>query len=256
MGAKTIGNIGNAAFLSTAGVILTPFVKMDSIDVLFDGTLTPVYGGSSMLPSWHISADRKPKASVKGPEVPLDSYDQLFGFNKTIAASGTPTVMPWLDYATIDASGKITLDYPLSATNLSVSIVGGGKEYTGVASAPTTGQFVTPIASATQITFAAADAGKNVMISYHTDTTTGGQLDYMPTSKSVPGKLIGTALLLDSEGGPDLPISWQVNLCRFDGTWTMSNQRMKPVATDIELSVLDPGGSTPAISMYVQATFM
>jgi len=188
--AKIIPNIGLSALLDPVTQALEGvFSKMDSVVLDVDGKLTPVYGGSGMYSIVNISADRKPKVTLKGPEIPLTPGSKILGANQTVAAAGTPVQIPLPEEYTIPSTGIVTLNNPISATVISTSVMGAldGKLFTTVASAPTTGQYVTPIASATTITFAVADAGKAIYIFYSFDSTTGGQIDVLPTS--VPADL-------------------------------------------------------------------
>lgn len=250
----TIGNVGKSIIVDPAtNDIRTAFLKLESIEFDFDGKMTEVYGGSTTLPSWHIPADRKPQVTYKGPEVPLSGFKTLLGMNQTDGQAGTPIIVPWVDYVTIDAAGKINLTNPISATAISVSVKFDNGPLLTQAPTPTTGEYTAPAASAEFIQGATADAGKNVVVRYSFDSTSGSQIDYIGTSVPSNQKVITTAELVDSNGGPNMPASVVVNLCKFIGDWKLSEGRMKPTSTDLTLSVLDPGGSTPAMSIFSTA---
>jgi len=250
LGIYTIGNVGLGVWKDrVTNAIKVPFSKMDEFTLTLDGTLNTVNASSSMLPVWMIPADRKPSIEVKGAEIPLDGMSTFMGANFKQAATGTPIVSEWLQYATIGADGTVALEHPISATNLNVSIVGSGQAYTSAADTPTTGEYKTPAASDTAITFATEDAGKNVTIDYYFDTTTGVQIDYMPTSIPGEGRFVSTAMLLDGEGGPDVPCTFIVNRCQLNGNWEIDQQRMKASSTDLKMNILDPGGTNAAVSI-------
>lgn len=253
-----IGNIGNAGlFDPVSGAARGFFSKMESIVLDVDSKMAEQYAGSGMFPIVNITADRKPKVTVKGPELPLGMASSILGANITKAQSGTPVQVPKIEEKTIDGSGKVTLDYPISATVLTVSVIGtlDGKVFTSAASAPTAGQYQTPAASATQLTFNVADAGKVVTVAYTFDSVTGGKIDVMTTS--IPGvhKFIANAKLINTVDQSQVPIAFVVNACQMIGNWQISEERQKLSQTNLDLTVLDPGGSNPAISIIPTANF-
>lgn len=259
--ALIIPNIGKSAiFDPVSGAMLAVFTKMDSVSVDVDGTLTPIYGGSGAYPIVNIMADRKPSVSVKGSEVSLQ-VSSVLGATVTTAASGTPVQIPMIDEFTIGAGGTVALPsgQAISATVIAISVVGAldNKAFTGVASAPTTGQFITPVASAASLTFNATDAGKAVVIAWTIDSTTGGEVDYAPTAVSKVVKFVANAKVINTEDPAQLlvPITFVVNSCQFMGKWTLSQERQKASATQLDLIVLDPGGGKPAVSIMSAAKF-
>jgi hypothetical protein len=258
--ALIIPNIGNAVLLDpVTNAIKAPFTKMESIKLDIDGKLSPQYGGPGMYPIVNISADRAPKVTITGIELPLGAADELVGANITVAQGGSPVQQPMVDYATIDATGKVTLSASISATVTAVSVMGAldGKLFTGVASSPTTGQYINPSASATQITFNVGDAGKPVVIYYTTDITTGGKADVLTTSISPVVKFVAQGKVINTEDPAKalVPITFVANACQMIGTWSVSMERQKASSNSIELQILDPGGNLPAISIYSAAKF-
>lgn len=250
MGVYTIGNVSAAALLSrTDNSIKMPFSKMDDIMLTLDGTLTPINAGPGMLPVWMISADRKPGVEIKGSEIPFDGLSTLLGANFKKAATGTPITSEWLEYKTIQPDATVSLQFPISATNVNVSVVGGGQAFTPGATASGTGTFITPVAADTKITFDTTDVGKFVMIHYFYDSTTASQIDYMPTSIPGESKFVSTGTLLDAETGSDIACTFIVPRCQLSGTFSIDEQRMKASATDLKFTILDPGGSNAAVSI-------
>lgn len=253
-----IGNIGNAGlFDPVSGAMIGAFTRMESIVLNVDSKLSEQYAGSGMYPVVNISADRKPRVSIKGPELPLGVAAGILGANLTKAQSGSPVQVPMIEEKTIDPTGKVTLSYPISATVTQVSVIGlyDGKVFTGVASAPTAGQFQNPSSGATQISFNSADAGKIVVVSYYYDSTTGGKIDILTTS--IPGtyKFIANAKLLNTIDQSQVPIAFVVNRCQLTGNWQISEERQKLSQTSLDLTILDPGGGLPAVSIIPTANF-
>lgn len=257
--ALIVPNIGMSALLTPAGVIEAVLSKMDSVVLDIDGKLTPVYSGAGMYSIINISADRKPKVSLKGPEVPLTAAAGLLGAQTTVAAAGAPVQIPIVEEYTISAAGTVTLLNPLSATVFTIAVIGmlDGKPFSPIASAPTTGQFVTPAANATTITFSVTDANKPIAIQYTMDSTTGGSISILPTS--IPGihKFIANAKVVNTEDstGALVPISFVVMKCQFIGNWQISQERQKASSTSIDLDILDPGGGLPAIQIITGSKF-
>jgi hypothetical protein len=253
-----IGNIGNAGiFDPISGAMKGVFTRMESIILDVDSKLSEQYAGSGMYPVVNISADRKPKVTIKGPELPLGVAADILGANLTKATSGAPVQVPRIEEKVIDPTGKVTLDYPISATVTQVSVIGliDGKIFTAAASAPTAGQFQTPTNGATQIVFNTEDAGKIVAISYTFDSTTGGKIDIATTA--IPGtyKFIANAQLLNTVDQSKVPIAFVVNMCQLTGNWQISEERQKLSQTNLDLTILDPGGGLPAISIIPTANF-
>lgn len=258
--ALIIPNIGNSAICdANTGAIKAPITKMDSIKLDVDGKLTPVYGGSGMFSIVNISADRAPKVTLQGPELPLAAASTLLGATTTVAASGSPIQQDAIDVKTIPSGGVVPLDNTVSATVTTASVVSvkTGKAYTGVASAPTTGQYINPAASATSITFNTSDAGDVVMIKYTTDTTTGGKVDFGTSTIQGAYKFVAQGKVVNTEDPSKalVPITFVVYSAQFIGQWSASMERQKASANSIELSVLDPGGSNPAVTIITQAKF-
>jgi hypothetical protein len=259
--ALIIPNVGKSAvFDPVSGALLAVFTKMDSVSVDIDGTLTPIYGGSGAYPIVNIMADRKPTVSVKGSEASLQVATTL-GATVTAAVSGTPVQIQRIEEVTIGAGGTTPLPNGdvISATVTTLNVVGAldNKGFTGVASAPTAGQFVNPIAGASSLTFNTADAGKAVVIVYSIDSITGGEVDYAPTAVSKVVRFVAAAKVINTEDPSQalVPITFVVNSCQFMGKWTLSQERQKASATQLDLNVLDPGGGKPAVSIMTAAKF-
>ncbi|GMA50128.1 hypothetical protein GCM10025857_14850 [Alicyclobacillus contaminans] len=258
--ALIIPNVGNAVLLDpVTGAIKAPFTKMDSIKLDIDGKLTPVNAGPGMYPIVNISADRAPKVTLQGSELPLAAASALTGANVTVAASGSAVQQAMVDYLTVAADGTLTLTSPISeiVTTVSIMSVSDGKLFQGVASSPTAGQYQNPSGGESTLTCSTADAGKSVVVSYTTDITTGGKIDVLTTS--IPGsyKLVAQGKVVNSEDPSKkfVPITFVVNSCQMIGTWSMSMERQKASSNSVELNVLDPGGNLPAISIITQAKF-
>jgi len=115
----------------------------------------------------------KVTGKAKFAKVNAAAYNTLF-FNQTVATGMTLAALNEL--GTIPSSVAYTVTVANGATfskDLGVVDFLTGKPYTRVASAPTTGQY--SLNEATGVyTFAVADAGKNVMVSYlYTNATRG-----------------------------------------------------------------------------------
>jgi hypothetical protein len=258
--ALIIPNIGLSGLYDPAtSALRSVFSKMDSVVLDIDSKMNPIMGGQGMYAIAYGSADRKPKVSVKGVDIPLSAFSTLTGGANTIAASGSPIQIPMMEEYTISSAGTITLNNVLSATAITVSILGAqdGKAFTGVASAPTTGQYITPIASATSITFNTTDANKAVYISYTTDSTTGGSVSVTATSTPIAQKFIAQAKVVNTEdpNGALVPVTFVVPKCLFVGNWQVSQERQKASSTSIDLDIMDPGGNQPAILIYTAVKF-
>jgi hypothetical protein len=258
--ALIIPNIGMSALLNPGTQQLeAAFTKMESIVLDVDSKLQEVYGGPGAYSVINIMADRKPKVTIKGPELPLTAAAGLLGANATVASSGSPVQIPLVEEYTISAAGTVTLNSPVSATATQISVIGAldGKPFTGVASAPTSGQYANPSAGATSVIFSTNDAGKPVIILYNTDSTTGGEIDIMPTSMPGVHKFIASAKVVNTEDPNKalVPITFIVNACQFIGNWQISQERQKASATSLDLSILDPGGGKPAITIVTAAKF-
>ena len=258
--ALNIPNIGNAALMDpTAGTLRAVFSKMESIVLDIDSKLNPQYGGSGMYAIAYTSADRKPKVTAKGIEIPLAAASTILGATATIAATGTPIQIPMIEEYTIPPSGVVTLNNAISATAIAVSVQGAldGKMFTGVASGETAGQYITPAASAASITFNASDAGKAVFISYTMDSTTGGHVDVTASSIPNPQKLVAQAKIVNTEdpSGALVPVTFVVPKCIFVGSWQVSQERQKASSTSLDLEIMDPGGNQPAIQIFTAAKF-
>lgn len=260
--ALIIPNIGLAVLLDpVTNAMKATFSKMESIMLDVDSKMTEVYGGAGSYTVANITADRKPKVSLKGPELPLTAASGLLGANTTTAATGSPVQIPIVKEYTIPAGGIVTLSGgdTISATVTGISIMGAldGKPFTGVASAPTAGQYANPTGGATSITFNTSDAGKAIYMYYNIDSTTGGQIDIK--ANAIPGvfKLVAQASVINTEDPAKalVPITFIAYNIQFIGNWQMSQERQKASATSLDLSVLDPGGNTPAISIVTAAKF-
>ncbi len=258
--ALIIPNIGMSALQDpVTSALRAVFSKMESITLDIDSKLNPQYGGSGMYAIAYTSADRKPKVTVKGIEIPLAAASTILGATATVASVGTPSQIPIVEEYTIPANNIVTLNNTISATVIAISVQGAldGKLFTGVASAPTAGQFITPAASATQVTFNASDVGKAVFISYTTDTTTGGHVDVTASSVPNPQKFVAQAKVVNTEdsAGALVPVTFVVPKCIFVGSWQVSQERQKASSTSLDLEIMDPGGNQPAIQIFTAAKF-
>ncbi|WAH35048.1 hypothetical protein [Alicyclobacillus dauci] len=259
--ALIIPNIGYSAALDpVSGGLLAVFTKMDSISMDVDGTLTPVYGGAGAYPIVNIMADRKPMVSLSGSETSLQASSML-GANVTTASASTKVQVPRIEELTIGADGTVNLPNgdTISATTTTIGVVGAldNKAFTSVASAPTTGEYVTPVAGDAKVTFSTDDAGKAVVIYYTIDTSTGGQVDYQPSAVGKVVKFVASAKVVNTEDPSQalVPITFVVNSCQFLGKWTLSQERQKASAPKLDLQILDPGGGKAAVSIITTAKF-
>lgn len=139
----------------------------------------------------------KGKVEVKAKYAEIDGgiLGQLF-FGKTAAAGVKAAV--WDSSAVIPATPfKVTVAPPNSGAfvaDLGVMLSATGVQMQRVASAPTTGQY--SVTTGGEYTFAAADTGKTVAISYEYSAASGGQVWTM--SNEVMGYTPSFSLLLQN----------------------------------------------------------
>jgi len=260
--ALIIPNIGVASFNDPGtGVPRGFFSKMDSFVLDGDFKLTPQYGGAGMSPIAYTSADRKSKLSMKGLEVPLNVASTIVGGSNTIAAVGSLVQIPINKVYTIPTGGVLDLTDgdAISATVTTVYVTGASdnKPFAGVASAPTAGQFINGVASATTITFNTADADKVVYVSYTIDTSTGGAIHATASSMPNTQKLIISGKILSTEDPNSalVPITIVIPKSIFVGSWQVEMARQKASSTSIDLELMDPGGTTDLFTIYTAAKF-
>jgi hypothetical protein len=238
------------------------FTKIDQVTIDWDSARDFVYGGPGYLPILSISKDQKPMVNLSGPEFPAQAIPHIIGGTGTKAAVGTPLQQAWIDQRTIGSDGNLNvpLSFPISATNLNLSIITDldFQKFTPAATTPTTGQYVTPVGGTSQLTFSTTDAGKIITISYYFDNTTGSKMGVGATSQPKTHLFVATGYWVNSADPNKEPFeaTIQVAQCQFADKFTFGGERNKVTSTKMPLTILDPGGAQDAVQLTAVKPFV
>ncbi|MGH7192242.1 MAG: hypothetical protein ACREJM_01770, partial [Candidatus Saccharimonadales bacterium] len=193
---------------TSASGIATPrqFGALQDVSLDFQFTNKELYG-QYIFPLAIARGQAKVTGKAKYAQIQGGIYDDLFfgsGANETatqvLTAINETAPIPATPYAiTVTHSTNWTVDRGVIATN-------GGQAFTKVASGPTTGQYSV---AAGVYTFAAADTGVSVSISYDYSSTAGVEIVYANTLQGVaPTFQIKFATTYNSQ-----QCTYQLNAC-------------------------------------------
>jgi hypothetical protein len=147
------------------------FATLQDVNIDISATIKDLRG-QFQFPDDTAISDRKITFKTGFGRMDIDAYNNLVFGETAIATGGTPQAVQ--EAHTIPASTPYTVTVTGSAntplTDLGVQYSSTGQKFTKVASGPTVGQYSY---SAGVYTFAAADAGLAVLISYEDTLTTG-----------------------------------------------------------------------------------
>lgn len=253
-----ISNVVNAGLYDVAtGQAYASFTKLDSITIDVDAKMQEVYGGSGAYPIVNILADRKPKISLKGPELSLAAAYRLLGANNVAATTGSPIQIPKIEDYTIPAGGTVTLNNTPSTVDTTITVIGVIDDtlFTKVASAPTQGQYSI---TGNTLTFNTSDVGKTVRVFYSVDSTTGGNIQI--AANSIPGiyTFKATGKFLQNINDPQktaYDIAFVIKSCQLTGNLQFNSERQKASAVSLDLDIIDPGNGFNPIEIRTTAKY-
>lgn len=202
-------SLGNV--LATPACFRLGILQDVSTDFSFEGKT--LYG-SGQFPIDRGRGKAKLAFSAKTADIKMAALAALhFGVTPTVGFKGpvfdSPQTIPAVSVYTITIAppntGVFVADMGVSDTS--------ANQFTRVASAPTTGQYTLNVATGVY-TFATADAGKAVLISYEYSTSTGGGL-IVPLTNQLMGYSPSFSVILynDSKGSK---LALKLNNCQSD----------------------------------------
>lgn len=169
-GIKEVCNLALSDFANNKPILFADYAEVSSNENSAERTDMRAGQGNYKITSWDHSKDSK--LNVTLPQVDLKMLALLAGEDLAVAAQNTFK----REVLTV-AAGKVTLqETPLDTNLIFVNQLSGirdlGQEYTKVASAPTATQFTS---TAKDITFAASENGKTVVVFYQYATASTAQ---------------------------------------------------------------------------------
>jgi len=230
------------------GLVEARLAKLGNMTLELDFPSDPVFGGASLYQFDSVDKDRKVGLSFENAEFDLNILTPLAG---TTVAKGTSVEVPIFDEAgAVPAVTTYTITLAKSATAVvgseTVRFADTGVYLTRVASAPATGQY--SIASGV-LTFAAADASKNVLTDYRYTVADGNMAPVLSTDL-VPTVEIWHAHTFNDYAGNAMKFVTHVFRAKANGKLNVDQKRQSASTHKLDFDILDPGRSDNKILTF------
>jgi len=234
-----IKGVGEAIITSASdGSTVARLLRLGDMKLSLNFPTEKIYGGDGLYPFDTIDKERTATVSFTNNEFDPDFLKAAMG--ATVTPNGTTEVQVMGEAKTIPSDTPYTVDLANKTTAIETSVkvryADTGQEFTKTTT-PTTGQF--SYATGT-LTFASADAGKNILIDYKY-TVTDGTLASVLTTGQIPVVQIVHVSTFKDASGNDMKLTATIYRAKANGTMEINRARGTAATHALEFEILDPG---------------
>lgn len=221
----------------STGALIARIEKAESVVCKTSFPIDPIYGGNGLYPHDYIDKDRTGTLDIATTRFQYGLAQAAAGATVTTGTNITMQVIG--ERKTVPATSTYTVDL----TNKSTAVEASVKVYyadTGVLLAkdgtPAAGKYSY---AAGVLTFAVADASKNLVIDYQY-TSSAGDLVAVLTNSATPVVKITLANEFSNQDGVTMREAIFVHKCKASGDLEHAEKRGTPGAPTLSFNLMDP----------------
>lgn len=229
-----VQGVGSGVMAGADGTAM-PLFEMQDMGIEISTSMENVFGGDGMFPLYNFVKEKSAQFTFTNATFDMDMLKYAQG-----ATMGSAGDIVGFDSITITA-GAGTLSITTGVDVNSVIVVGDdGTKYSKVGATPATGQFT--VTNLGVMTFATADNGKVVKVSYIASATGSGIESADILTTSVPGfvEIRHRSLPIEQPDGSKVEIHTRIFKARCDGKINIDFKRGTAFAPKLTFQSLDP----------------